>query len=177
MEDVGEPAPRAPQRQEPRQGLQTPPAPEHQSDEEGPKDTATLVVDPLPWDDEELPGRVLKKTPPPTTAVRVEPQQKKTRFEEESAKRPRRGEPARDSGGASSSGRDGYMVLVERRIVRSKWEKMRCTWMKSLTWRPNSPSSVRGLSKLRGRWPEASPNRNLPTASARDPARVMLRKP
>ena len=86
--------------------------------EEGPKDTATLVVGPLPWDDEEVPGRVLKKTPPPTTAVRVEPQQKKARFEEESVKRPRRGEPARDSGGASSSGRDGYMDLVERRIEK-----------------------------------------------------------
>ena len=52
------------------------------------------------------------------TAVRVEPQQKKARLEEESAKRPRRGESARDSGEASSSGRDGYKDLVERRIEK-----------------------------------------------------------
>lgn len=72
LEEVGEQAPRAPQRQEPSQGLQTPPAPAGQSGDEGPSMVEPLVVEPLPWDEEE-PRRVLKKTPPPTTAARVQP--------------------------------------------------------------------------------------------------------
>lgn len=117
FKEVGEPAPRAPQRQEPRQGLQTPPAPEDQSVDEGPGRVESLVVDALPWDDEEPTGRVLKKTPPPATALKVEPH-KKARLEEETAKRPRKGEPARESGGASSSRRHTYMDLVERRVEK-----------------------------------------------------------
>ena len=103
--EAGVPAPSAPQRGEPSGGLRTPPALDVQSGERGTGGDIPMVIEPLPWDDDPLPpeGRVLKKLPPPESAVRVEPE----------AKRARTGELS--GGGAGSS---GHHELIERRVEK-----------------------------------------------------------
>ena len=103
--EAGAPAPSAPQREEPSGGLRTPPALGNQSGERGTGGEVPMVIEPLPWDEDELPpeGRVLKKLPPPESAVMVEPEAKRATTE-----RP-------PEGGASSS---QHQQLVERRVEK-----------------------------------------------------------
>ena len=66
-----------------------------------------MVIPPLPWDNEEsLPpeGRILRKLPPPASAVRVEPESKRVRIEE----------PSREGQSSSAS----RIAMVERRVER-----------------------------------------------------------
>ena len=103
--EAGEPAPSAPQRGEPSGGLLTPPALGDQPGERGAGGEIPMVIEPLPWDEDALPpeGRVLKKLPPPESAVRAEPEAKRARTEKP------------PEGGASSS---GHQQLVERRVEK-----------------------------------------------------------
>ena len=113
----GEPAPRAPQvEEEPRGGMPTTPAPASQSGERS--SVPTTVVLPMPWEEQGSlsAGRALKKSAPPLSAVKAEPEFKKQRIEEESAKRARREEP----GAASSSTPQptSHEQMVERRVEK-----------------------------------------------------------
>ena len=103
----GLPAPSAPQIDEPNTGLATPPAPGEQSEGRGPGGDIPVVIPPLPWEEEEsVPpeGRVLRKLPPPSSAVRVEPDSKRLRISEPE----REGQP-------SSTSRP---TMIERRVER-----------------------------------------------------------
>ena len=66
-----------------------------------------MVIPPLPWESEErVPpeGKILRKLPPPSSAVRVEPESKRLRVEE----------PEREGQSSSAS----RMALIERRVER-----------------------------------------------------------
>ena len=115
--EEGEPAPRAPQvEEEPRRGMPTTPAPEDQSGERS--SVPTMVVLPMPWEEQGSlsAGRVLKKSAPPLSAVKAEPEFKKQRLEEESAKRPRREGPGTSS--SSTPGAASHEQMVERRVQK-----------------------------------------------------------
>ena len=81
--EAGVPAPSAPQGEEPSGGLRTPPALGDQTGERGAGGEVPMIIEPLPWDEDEPPpeGQVLKKLPPPESAVRVEPEAKRARTE------------------------------------------------------------------------------------------------
>ena len=103
----GGPAPSAPQLDEQREGLQTPPALGSQPGERGTGGDIPMVFEPLPWEKEasEAPpeGRILKKLPPPETAVKAEPEAKRAR---------------RIDGPPSGSSSSQHQDMVERRVKK-----------------------------------------------------------
>ena len=105
-DEPGGPAPPAPQLDERSKGPQTPPALGDQPGERGAGGDIPVLFEPLPWEKEEseVPpeGRILKKLPPPETAVKAEPEAKRARLD---------GPP----GGSSSS---QHQDMVERRVEK-----------------------------------------------------------
>ena len=111
----GLPAPSAPQHDEPNTGMVTPPAPVEQSEGRGPGGDTPMVIPPLPWEEnEQVPpeGRVLRKLPPPSSAVKIEPDSMRLRIDE----------PERESHSTSAS----RSAMIERRVehVRVAGEDM-----------------------------------------------------
>ena len=103
----GLPAPSAPQLNEPNTGTATPPVLAEHPEGRGPGGDVPMVIPPLPWESEEgVPpeGKILRKLPPPSSAVRVEPESKRLRVEE----------PEREGQSSSAS----RMALIERRVER-----------------------------------------------------------